>query len=417
MVPGAITLNTSTVRAGIKEQLIITGTSFGLTQGKVWFRNSDDGGSTFISALDSEVLSWTDTQIIVQVPSGAGTGSIFVEDAVTPIAGQSPLSSVLTVSSAEINVQSDAGGGPLQAYQVQHIDNNGSGGFTWELFTDFFNETESGVTTGYREAFTRALDKWTCETGINWSINSTATTADSAGSATDGINVVRFDNGSELDSGTLGVCYSWYTGCNSSSGVNWFASESDLVFNDDFSWYSGTGTPGPGQVDLESIALHELGHAHQLGHIIDPNNGSVGNNAEDIMHYAFDIGEYQRVISANNSIAANAIHSRSTSNAVCSRGLMTSASCALGVDEEESLMGEVMIYPNPSNGEVFINNDTRSSLKSVMLFDLSGRLIKVFNTSSESRVQRLAMSGLASGVYLLTVALDSAIFSEKLVLK
>ena len=158
--PSALTLNKTTVTAGTKDPLTITGSGFGAVQGKVQFRNADDGGATFIDALDTQVISWADDQIVVEVPSDAGTGTVRVRDDNGVL---SPESSIVTVLYAEINVVSTAGGNPETAYQVQHVGQNISGGMTWRMQTDFFNDTE---VPGAKAAFTQAFNNWICETGI-----------------------------------------------------------------------------------------------------------------------------------------------------------------------------------------------------------------------------------------------------------
>ncbi|GAL69632.1 IPT/TIG domain-containing protein [Jejuia pallidilutea] len=112
--PSSISLDKSEITAGTKEELTITGSGFGNTQGKVEFRNADDGGGTLIAALDSQVVSWNDSQIIVEVPSFAGTGTIRVVDS---NGDASPLSSVLTVLYSEANAETDPDGTGLYLYQ------------------------------------------------------------------------------------------------------------------------------------------------------------------------------------------------------------------------------------------------------------------------------------------------------------
>ncbi|TBN03301.1 T9SS type A sorting domain-containing protein [Hyunsoonleella flava] len=411
--PSALTLNKTSVSAGTKDALTITGSGFGTVQGKVQFRNADDGGASFIDALDTDVVSWADDQIVVYVPSDAGTGTIRVRDDNGVL---SPESSTLTVLYAEINVISDAGGNPDTAYQVQHVGQNFSGGMTWRMQTEFFDDTE---VPGAKAAFMRAFNNWICETGINYEIGPTGTAVDAAGSGTDGTNVIRFDNGSELDSGTLGVCYSYFSGCGDGAGsFNWYVSELDLVFNDTTNWYVGTGTPASGQIDFESIALHELGHSHQLAHIIDPNNNTVGNNAEDVMHYAFNSGEFQRLITVNNSTAANLIQDRSTGSNPCPTlvlSAMTDASCPLSIEDSVLEQG-VSIYPNPAKTQLFIKNGSYLTLKSASLYDLSGRNIVDYDISEGSKLKTISLSNVSSGVYFIKIASDEASVTKKLVI-
>jgi len=104
LVPVGITFSPTTLAAGVKDILTINGSNFGATKGKVGFSMADDGGVSFIEAIDTQVLSWSDTQIIVEVPSGAGTGPIQVTDS----ANDSAVSStILTVSFSEINIVSN----------------------------------------------------------------------------------------------------------------------------------------------------------------------------------------------------------------------------------------------------------------------------------------------------------------------
>jgi len=53
-------------------------------------------------------------------------------------------------------------------------------------------------------------------------------------------------------------------------GVTWFSTTRDefdmAIDNRDFKWYGGTGLSLAGQIDLETVYLHELGHGAGLGH-------------------------------------------------------------------------------------------------------------------------------------------------------
>ena len=71
--------------------------------------------------------------------------------------------------------------------------------------------------------------------------------------------------------------------------------ETDYTFSDAVSWHYGTGTPGSGQFDFESVALHELGHGTQLNHIITPTA---------VMHFSISNGQSKRVLSAASDVAA-----------------------------------------------------------------------------------------------------------------
>ena len=296
----------TTVTAGTATQITINGTNFGASAGTVSFADANDGGSTFHDALPTQIISWNNNQIVVEVPDRAGTGQIRVTNT-DPASVTS--AATLTVSYAQINVEFDPGSG-TEAYQTQHIDRNATGGYVWQMHTDF------DANASKRASFMRAFDSWTSCSGtkINWTIGSVTSTDVIAN---DNINIIRDDNGGELPNGVLGRCTSRFSGCGGPT-IKWFVEELDIVFDDGTNWEFGPALPSFTEYDFESVAVHELGHGHQLGHVI---------NTNDVMHYAISNGEDQRTISANGLNAGNDVMSRSTTTAVCGEGLMTALSC------------------------------------------------------------------------------------------
>jgi len=247
----------TTATAGTKTVLTINGIGFGTVQQNVGFLNPDTGGTNVGVALQTQILSWSDTQITVEVPSAAGNGSVFIVD--------NPPTAILAQSTA-LNP------GTQVAYQTAHIDRNGNGGYIWNMFTDFDADTAAN------ESFVRAMDTWRCTTNVNWTIGP-ATAVDIV--ANDDINIIRFDNGSQpedggtnpnaLAAGVLGVCRSYFSGCfiNGNTDLEWYIEELDIVFDDGQSWEFGPASPSGAEFDFETVAVHELGHGHQLAHVID----------------------------------------------------------------------------------------------------------------------------------------------------
>lgn len=263
-----------TTTAGTGSQITITGAGFGAgpasTTKYVEFANSDNGGLTGVRPALVQYVSWADNQIVVIVPSGAGTGAINVFNGTTTLI--SPVN--LTVSYNIIN---------QSAYQIKHINNNGQGGYTWQLEKSFDAQSNA------KNSFLKSMKVWSCFTGINWKVG-VPTPANQTGR--DGINIVRFDTGEELPAGVLGVAYTYYSSCGSNK---WEITESDLVFDKERTWNFEDTPPGASQTDFQSVVQHELGHAHSLGHVID--NG-------DLMHYTIAPGS-RRTIGTSNSAAGN----------------------------------------------------------------------------------------------------------------
>lgn len=415
LVLGITDFNPTTATAGTATLLTINGSDFGSVQGKVGFANADSGGMSmgvpdYEDALDSQVVSWNDNQIIVEIPTIAGTGKIRVtHDNTSTIESATDL----TIDYALINFDIDS-----NAWNTQHYSDNGSGGYTWEMFTDFFNETEPSIgTTGYKAAFMRAFDNWRCETKINWEISGSPTSVDAVGLNTatppdeEFVNIIRFDNNSELDAGVLGQCTYFVTGIVCGTELELWINDIDIVFDDDTNWYFGSGSISGGQFDFETVALHELGHGHQLGHVIDPSN---------VMHFQLSSGTINTVLDANSLIAGNVIQARSASETNCGLGMSDlmvdyAGSCGLSI-QENSLESSISIFPNPTRQQFFIKS-TVVNLESVEVYDVSGRLISQIDTSDASRTIPVNLVGASKGVYFVNIHSEGRVITEKVIIQ
>ncbi|WP_298556584.1 T9SS type A sorting domain-containing protein [uncultured Algibacter sp.] len=428
--PSGISLSPLTITAGgvgPNSILTITGSGFGAAQGKVGFRDADDGGTSFFDALDTHVESWTDTEITVRVPTintsdetiagTAGTGIIRVTDG----GGSSAFSSeTLTIRYAEQNLPTDFLGS-LTSYQSQHYgDNNNltdgfSGGYTWEMFEDFFNDSDDNDYSdppellGAKASFIRAFDSWRCETKVNWEVSTTPTSVDDRFTPE---NIIRFDNGSELGAGILGTCYSSYGGRDCSGEIIWYVTDLDIVFDDGVNWYFGESgeTFDSGEFDFETVALHELGHGFQLGHVIDPSN---------VMHYALASNSTATTLDANSIEGASNVHSRSTSNQICGTPilpLMTdyTGTCGLSVDDN-TLEEGIFLYPNPAKKEFFIKS-SYLNIDRVEIYDVSGRLISDTDIFEGTRVKAINMNHASKGLYFVNIHSEERFITKKLIL-
>lgn len=295
----------TTITAGTFSVLTINGSAFG-TSGTVGFRNSDDGGSTTytLASTASEVVSWSPTQIQVKVPSKAGTGYITVNGVNS--------SGSLTIPYSHLNVSNSG-----LVFNTKHIS-QGSGGYVWTYNTTFYN------TTAAKAAFERSMNSWRCATLINWTLASTTSAV--TASASDNINIVTFN--SSLGTGILGQCGSYFSGCGSGSSMQWFVDELDIQFDPTpgtLTWQYGPTNANTSQYDFESVTVHELGHGHQLGHVI---------NSSDLMHYALSNGQNKRTINADDLSGGLAVMNRNTqAGGTCSNPLMTplsASTCSLG---------------------------------------------------------------------------------------
>ena len=121
------------------------------------------------------------------------------------------------------------------------------------------------------------LEDWTCNTGINFTVNDETTTIGT--NLRDATNVVTFDS-----SQSLGTTYWYFNGCirrdnttNEIVDLSVYFDEIDIVFNSNINWGYGEVVSAV-EYDFSSTALHELGHAVGLGHVINPTG---------LMHYCW----------------------------------------------------------------------------------------------------------------------------------
>lgn len=323
LTPTISSISPTHLSAGTDSIVTIKGFNFNSTQGSgfVEFSDANSGGNSFISPLASQYLYWDDTMIRLKFPTRSGTGVFRVTNS-DPITTTSTFN--INVPFNLINVTFNPGTGNRQyTTPLQGLNSGNSMLFSYN--TRFFDSTKA------RLDLKNALEKWRCSTLVHFDTLSTTTSTDVTSNNLE--NVIAWDFNNTLSLGVLGTAYSNYSGCLSGGIVTWFARDLDVIFNDvpftGYTWEYGPGTPSSSQFDFESVALHELGHSHQLGHVID---------ATQTMHYSIANGQRKNTISRNDSLGGVDLVNRSLSS-ICGNNAMTAltnSNCsylALSLDE------------------------------------------------------------------------------------
>jgi hypothetical protein len=261
--------------AGTKTILTINGSGFGNTRGNgsVEFKNADDGGQTLTKPFPREYISWSDTQIRLLIPGqgqdqgtpGSGTIKVTANDG-TAVNSAVPIIIEFVHSNV---VLSNLSVTKNKTFAPTLINKDKTGGYTIQ----FAPSMQNNVPAQY--GFQRAVTSWVCATGINWKIGepvSQEVTAD------DDRNIIRFAPASVVGDRVLARTISRYAGFKCGPDTLFFLDEFDMEINSAISWQYGPGPPVNRQFDFETVMLHELGHAHQLGHIILPLGA--------VMHYS-----------------------------------------------------------------------------------------------------------------------------------
>ncbi|WP_242921727.1 T9SS type A sorting domain-containing protein [Pontibacter liquoris] len=297
--------------AGTNTVLTIRGSGFGSSRGKgtVEFRNADDGGKTFVTPLAGDYISWTNTEIKLRIPSAgadggtAGSGEIRVTTAGDVTTSSGSVKLTLDFAYSNINVNG-------RAFKPALADKDGEGGYTIRFAPSMQNSNAA------QEGFRRAMNTWVCTSKINWKIGAPTSVEKTD---EDDMSIIRFVSNDVVGEGVLASTLSRYEGCLVGNDTIWWVAEFDMEINNSISWQYGPGGPENGQFDFQTVMLHELGHAHQLGHVILP---------RAVMHWAIAETAQVRDLSAADIAGANLVMSKTLAANPCGMQPMVPSSGA-----------------------------------------------------------------------------------------
>lgn len=348
-----ITVSPNTVNGGIGEVVTITGADFG-ERNLVKFANANYGGAAVTPVDDSEIISWTNTEIKVKVPSSAGTGKVRV----TLTDGTNLDSDPINVGYALINFQTGL---------PKLIDTNGSGGYSFQLADNIPNEA--------RELILKGFDDWRCVSSHNYTISDETapnTTTD------DGINTIRFTNSGEFPTAFLGQCITRYSGCSNADGsINWYVKEIDLHFNIDLLWnYTDDISAG---YHFESVSTHEIGHGVGLGHVVD--------NLK-VMHYALATSTVRTDITDVEHQGSTYMANNSFSDEICNRPVMQPYQCQ-SLSNPDFTVEPLRLLHNP--------------VKDILEFNIDIDGLEITNLLSQTLLNTKDVSSLEVGLYFAKV--------------
>ncbi|MDD5570658.1 MAG: T9SS type A sorting domain-containing protein [Bacteroidales bacterium] len=384
LAPAITSFSPNPITAGTFSVLTINGSGFGASytgSAKVEFKNADDGGATYTPNIASNIISWSATQIQVQVPKKAGTGTIRVTDNAGSVSPAS--SSSLTVTYAELTALS----GSVET-QIKQANQNSAGGYTLVYNTGFKSNAPATA------AFERALNTWRCGIYVNFSASPTTTGIAAHGQ--DGTSLVTFDGSDPIASPFLGMTNSYWNACCPSSTCYWTLTEYDIRFSANATgntWNFGPAATSGNKIDFESVCLHELGHGVQIGHLID---------VDKLMHWQISSNKDNRTLTSATDIAAgNDILTRSLISHPCGPTAitkLTSGNCSLGIESNEQYNNNISFYPNPfENSTVLHTTNMVGKQITLVIFDLLGNKIKQIQINSEDYT--LTRDNMISGMY------------------
>lgn len=397
-------INPTQIIAGNGSVLTISGSGFGATKAGVYFKNANDAGATEIPAPETNLLSWTDTEIRVKVPGGSGSGVVRVRNASNEEATSSLLNitdNYITVTFEDQNPTTNIQGGKEVEYRPHHVASASINGETAGDFDDgaylFKYHTNFKANNNAVSSFENGFNDIVCSSGIDFKISANTTAVKTP--AQDKINSISFDAvplgvlGSV--SARLGGTYT-YDATTQQWGLYWFYHELDYVFDENQTWdFDLDGGTTSLEFDFNAVVRHETGHAAGLGHII---------NNQKIMHYSLTRGP-------NNNIGSNTIYgpviskinhdkAQSTPNAVTATDFSTCYSNSLNIEDLE--YNTFTLFPNPSSD--YFNLSSNEFIRDVKIYNTQGTLVlKRTSDSKKSQNMIVDVSPLSSGFYFVEI--------------
>lgn len=291
LAPTINSISPDTITAGTNSVLTINGANFDSTTMKIQFINANNGGTNvpnslpFVITPKNHIKSWSATKIEVYVPSvkmSAITNppppSVFAGSGAVGIQYKSPSSNNDTtlfstqkvyIKYAVRNVAFDNN---QQYAQARLMNMDSKGGYTFQFSPAMWAKPKMV------KAFKRALQKWRCATGVNFTYTCDTSAYNCFNTQqNDSINLITLSSVCNISNpNVLAETSPLGSFCKSSTTGKTVAyiTDIDMRIRDnpiDGNWYYGDTTAAiqSNQYDLETVILHELGHAHLLQHIND----------------------------------------------------------------------------------------------------------------------------------------------------
>jgi hypothetical protein len=121
----------------------------------------------------------------------------------------------------------------------------------------------------------------------------------------------------------------------------------------------------------------------------DPSNAPIPGNVYTSSNIP---GQYNFDYITNNGVCPN-----DTANV-----LVNVLNCLASIDE--NVLVDLMVYPNPTTGVLYINNEASAEMYNYMVTDLNGRtVVRELNAVAGAKVTEINLSNLNTGMYLVRV--------------
>lgn len=405
------------INAGIFDTLYIYGNDFGNIKGEVFFANANKHyGTPLLTKAEDIDVSWSDNLIKVMLFSTnsnretPSNGHVKIKKAIT---NDSTTSNDLLIVGFSIRNYRD--NITNQSILPVLIDNDNTNSFKFRLHQTITPNSDTA------DIIRNVLKQWRCKSGVNWELlNQTTNNI----ILRDYISTIYF-TGTNLiiDSTTYALTFSFSfdsttttNSCIHNNQKYIYIEEVDMIFNgSNFDWFMTTNSnfTDSTKVDFWTVALHEFGHAHTLGHInLDLPSTMYTFREDDDVSREIDIySEFGAfwIMDTIELVSPN-----------CGGAIIRNYTGCITSTNEVIEDYRFKIYPNPTNTYVVVEFENLQNYHNgtLTIYDIYGQ--KVYQTVESityglNTKQIHEISNFNSGLYLVQLTIGDQILSSKLI--
>lgn len=401
------------VNAGTGDTLTIVGMNFEMP-GQVEFPNADDGGVSFTSAQPADIISWSTDTIRVIVPSNpepAGYGIFRVRTSSGMIC---PSPDTLDVCYAVRNQRNSSTGAGERIHLGSSVGDNK---YTFRPDSTLGNNAMAVAT------IEQSLCDWNKATKINWELGATL---NAASPLLDSLNHIFMASAAVLPIGAAATTIVTRLSCQTITPpvqLIPYSGDIDIAIRADLTtlpvpvtggWnFNHTVAPAANQYDFYTVILHELGHAHNLKHMMP---------LPKAMFWESNAGDTLRDLSPKDILGAQDVFNTSTialNQSFLCNPIDTTTLCGTTSVIELERIGQIKVYPNPLAELLIIELDLiQGGYLSAQIVDVAGKQIMIENlgkTYSGHQTFTIELpNNISSGIYFLSLKFDNRVHSIKL---
>lgn len=417
-----------TINGGTNEIFTITGFNFGTTNGKVRFRNANNGPNfPFLQNVDNnDIISWTNTEIKLKMPSttvlngsynNPGSGAFIVKNSI----GDSTVAYFNSTTFEPLKIHYSIENKVIapNKFRMYLKNQNTQGGYTIRLDSSIANYPER------KGCVIKAINEWRCKAGANLTLGTTINGVPTPTS--DAITTIAFTPTTVI--GQVAGTFQQWQSCTNSGTTTVATTDFDTRISRQYQYFydtTGVDLP-PGKYDFYEIITHEIGHGLGLAHVIDttqimyyttkmhPNGDTLDGSLRRVLKIYS--GDTDGVLDQGSDSPLN-IHSQCTNYASYS---MINTACVVGIEELSKSNFNIIVYPNPStDGVINLSFDAYENSKPIIeIYNLLGSKVFSENVISENGsnhyIKTLNVDSLNSGIYILNVVIGNNKATYKIV--